>query len=327
MTPQELKETGQKFLKAGQYSDAIPLLKSAAEAFLDDESLWSDLVLAAHYSGQYEQAAEFAKQAIHQHPRSDWLWRQLGHELIQNNHLDEAEKALNNARSLNPNVAWLWRYIAALHRKQKNLKKEIDALENICELDEATGTDLNQLGIAYHNDKHFAKAVEFYRLSAKIEPSVYPLHNMGLVFSDSEVSKDLDAADAYRLALSLQPDYEPARERLDTTKRKLIPLAERALAAATGLIQSDDMFHFYVSPFEALQIEAVESIEELDMKVIQRAKKRLLQEIELNDGKVSWLDDYSLDKSLALKIVGELDNDVKRRYHWVIFQNKHLLRF
>ena len=40
------------------------------------------------------------------------------------------------------------------------------------------------------------------------------------------------------------------------------------------------------------------------MKVIQRAKKRLLQEIELNDGKVSWLDDYSLDKSCATRDCG-----------------------
>jgi len=214
-----------------------------------------------------------------------------------------------------------------MHKKRKDLENEIEALENLCALGEATWTDLNQLGVAYYNHKNFAKALERYRLSAETEPSVYPLYNMGLVFNDPEVSQDSDAADAYRRALALQPDYDPAKERLDTTKRKLVPLAERALAAATGLVQSDDMFHFYVSPFEVLQIETVESVEELDVKVIQRAKKRLLQEIKLNDGKVSWLDDYPLDMSRALAIVDELDDKAKKRYHWAIFQNKRLLGF
>jgi len=327
MTAQELKETGQRLFKAGQYSDAIPLLKSAAEAFPKDESLWQELVLAAHHGGQNEQAAEFAKQGIRHHPRSDWLWRHLGDELTQIDCLDEAEKALNNARSLNPNADWLWRYLAAMHQKRKDLEKEIEALENLRALGEATWTDLNQLGIAYKNDKNFAKALEYYRLSAETEPSIYPLYNMGLMFNDQEVSQDSDAADAYRRVLALQPDYEPAKERLDTTKRKLVPLAERALAAATGLVQSDDMFHFYASPFEVLQIEAVESVEELDVKVIQRAKKRVLQEIKLNDGKVSWLADYPLDMSRALAIVDELDDKAKKRYHWAVFQNKRLLGF
>ena len=63
------------------------------------------------------------------------------------------------------------------------------------------------------------------------------------------------------------------------------------------------------------------------MKVIQRAKKRLLQEIELNDGKVSWLDDYPLDKARALAAENELYDDAKRRYHRAVFLNKRLLGF
>ena len=327
MTDQELRNAGQRLFKAGQYSDAIPLLKSAAEAFPKDELLWSELVLAAHYGGQYEQSVEFAKQGIRELPRSDWLWRQLGGELTQIDRLDEAEKALNNACNLNPNAEWLWRHFAGLHRKQKNLEKEIEALENLCALGEANSNDLNQLGIAYHNHKNFAKAIEYYKLSAAVKLDTAPLFNMGMVFNDPEVSQDSDAADAYRRALALQPDYEPAKERLDIAKRKLVPLAERAVAAATGLVQSDDMFLFYVSPFEALQIESVESVEELDVKVIQRAKNLLLQEIKLNDGKVSWLDDYPLDMSRALAIVDELDDKAKKRYHWSVFQNKRLLGF
>ena len=259
MTAQEDKETGQRLFKAGQYSDAIPLLKSAAEAFPKDESLWLDLVMAARDSSQHEQAVEFAKQAIRQHPRSDWLWRTLGGELVATDRLDEADKALNNARTMNPNAEWLWRHLAALHQKRKNLEKEIEALEKLFAIGEATSTELNELGIANYKHKNFAKALEYYRLSFEDDPSVYPLFNMGLVFNDPEVSQDADAADAYRRALALQSDYEPAKKMLDITKQKLVPLAERALEAATVLVQSEDLFRFYVNPFEVLQIEEVDS--------------------------------------------------------------------
>ena len=149
-------------------------------------------------SGQHEQAVEFAKQGIRQHPRSDWLWRELGRELTQIDCLDEADKALRNAHSLNPKDDWLWRYLAGLQRKRKNLEKEIEALETLYRLGAANGYDLNQLGIACHNDRDFRKALKYYRLSAAAEPDAAPWFNMGLVFDDSEVSQDVDATDAYR---------------------------------------------------------------------------------------------------------------------------------
>ena len=327
MTIEESKKTGQRLFKSRQYAEALPLLKLVAEALPEEEENWQEAVLAASWSGQHQSAVAIAKQAIRRHPRSDWLWRQLGSELTTLDRLDQAERALNNARSLNPDAEWLWRYHAALHKKRGHLEKEIEAWQNLYKLEAANAHDLNSLGIAYHDQKNFKKALEFYRRSAATEPSVAPLFNMGLVFNDPEMSQDADAADSYRRALALKPDYERARERLELTKRKLLPLAERARSAAVGLVQPDEFFRFYLSPFEVLKIEALESVEELDVKVIQRAKKRLLQEIDLNDGKVSWLDDYPLDKSRALTMEDELLHEGRRRFHWAVFRNKRLLRF
>lgn len=100
-----------------------------------------------------------------------------------------------------------------------------------------------------------------------------------------------------------------------------------ARRTANGLIQKSEHFQFYLSPFEVLQIAKLENAEALDVKTIQRAKKRLLQEIELNDGKVSWLDDYALDKSRALALEDEILNESKRHFHSAVFENKSLLRF
>ena len=327
MTAQEFKETGQKLLKSGQHAEAISLLKSAAEALPKDESVWSDLMLAAAGNGQHEQAVEFAKQGIRQLPRSDWLWRHLGDELTVLDRLEEAEKALTNSENLNSNAPWLWRYWASLHQKRKAFDKEIKSREKLLVLEEPDGSELNRLGIAYHNHGNFAKAVEFYRLAATADPNTAYFFNMGLVFSHSEVSQDADATDAYRRALALKPDYESGRKNLAATREKLASLAAMARRTANGLIQKREHFQFYLSPFETLQIAKFENDEALDVKTIQRAKKRLLQEIELNDGKVSWLDDYALDKSRALALEDEILNESKRHFHSAVFENKPLLRF
>jgi hypothetical protein len=112
----------------------------------------------------------------------------------------------------------------------------------------------------------------------------------------------------------------------DQRNTSILPLAERARAAAAGLIRTEEWFQFYLSPYEALQIEEVPSVEYLDTKVIQRAKKKLLQEIELQ-GKVSWLDGFALDLSRAHTLDDELLDASKARHHLFVFRDKNLLRF
>ncbi|MEW6574184.1 MAG: tetratricopeptide repeat protein [Bacillota bacterium] len=327
MNVSNIIEQVSRLLKEHRYDDAQRLLTSAIQELPKEELLWEYLVYVACCAGKHEEAVEFAKQAIRYYPHSDWLWQNLGRELILLGRLDEAEKALNNAKSLNPNESCLWRYFAWLHQKRKEYGKEIEALENLHALGEADANELNSLGIAYYNQGNFAKALKFYQLSVAAEPSAVPLFNMGVVYNHPEVSQDADAADAYRRALLLDPSDEDVQKRLEATKKRLIPLAQRARASASDLIRPEEYFQFYVNPYEVLQLDKIKSLENLDIKAIQRAKKILLQEIELNESKVSWLGDYPLDKSIALALEDELYDEDKRLYHWAVFQNQRLLRF
>jgi tetratricopeptide (TPR) repeat protein len=292
-----------------------------------DQAAWQNLVAEARDSGQTEKAVELAKQAVIEHPGSDWLWRVLGGELIELELLDDAENALDIAHSLDPNSDWLWRHFAALHRMRQDLDAEIESLEILARRNLANGNDYNQLGTAYHKHGDFAKAVNCYRRSAAAEPQPDTWVNLAVVYSDSELSQDADAADSCCRALEIKADHKKAKELLDSIQRKLSPLADQALTAANGLIEPDEFYEFYINPFELLQIEDVTVADKLNAKEIQQAKKRLLHELELNDGLVSWLDDHSLDKSRALALVDELDDDAKRRYHLEIFRNKPLLDF
>lgn len=327
MSNREQTEAGRRLFAEKRYREAIPLLKAAAESPGSEEILWQELVLAASRDEEHSEAADFAREGVHRFPRSDWLWRQLGNELTKCDRLDEAEKALANARTLNAKADWLWRYYAELHKKRKNPGKQIQALEHLWALGMASAYDLNILGIAYHDEKDFGKAVEWYRRASRAERWTAPLFNMGLVFNDPEVSQDADAADAYRRALLIDPNYKVAIDKLDVTKRKLLPLAARAVSNAASLLGAEDYFQFYLSPFEAFAIDDIDDPAEVDAKTVLRAKKRLLSEIELNDGKVGWLGGYQLDRSRALAIEEELLNETKRSWHWEVFAHKPLLRF
>ena len=53
----------------------------------------------------------------------------------------------------------------------------------------------------------------------------------------------------------------------------------------------------------------------------------LLQEIELEDGSVAWMPDAIIDKSRAIDVCAELNDDRRRLFHWNVFQNKPLLDF
>ncbi len=326
MTTADLKLKGRQLYSERRYSEAIPLLKEATDGASEDENLWQQLVLANHLAGHFEQAAIVAKQGLQQHERSAWLWMQLGSELIELDRLDEAETALDRSHRLKPREPWLWRYNARLHRKRKNLSLEIDALETLVALNAADGNDLNWLGIAHRNNGNLAKAVEYYGRSVATAPDVAALFNMGLAFATPELSQDIDATDAHRRALLLNPKYEKSREQLNALKQKLSPLAVRARQASASLFPQERRFDFYVSPIEALNLVNIKSVEDLEPKAVRHAKRELFAAIEL-EGTVSWLDDFRLDKARAIAVLDELDDHTKRAHHLAIFQNKPLLRF
>ena len=341
LTADQFTQAGKELMKAGKFADAVHPLRSAADLNKGKEEIWQDLVVAASAAGQHVEAIDFSKQGLQNHPRSDWLWRKLGAELMAVDRLDEAEKAFLNAENLKPDAPWLWRCRAQLYEKKQETDKQINALEILDEFGEASGEDLNSLGIAHHNQGNFAKALHYYGRSAQILNDPAPRRNMGLVYSHPEVSQDVDAADAYRRLLEVHPDYELAKRSLAAIKKKLISLAESAVPLSEGLLAPNDCFQFYVNPFEALNasvtlfpdptmfadLTADELYLEIDEKLIQRARTLLLSEIKLEEGVVNWMDNAKLDAARVQEVCAELDSEEMKRYHWYVYRNDRLLRF
>src|SRR5687767_10659770 len=118
------------------------------------------------------------------------------------------------------------------------------------------------------------------------QPTEPPLEPEQGTDASDRLPHPLDSADNYRGMLALRPKYDRALEGLERVKSVLVPLARRTAAVGTSLLRTDEWFQFYVSPFELLQIAPAGVA---DVRAVQRAKKRLIQELQLNDGRVLWL--------------------------------------
>lgn len=312
----------------GKRAAAVELLAEATAKNPDDEVAWQELTLASSHNGQHADTIRYCTEAVKHHPRSDWLWRQLAHALISDSRLDEAEEALDAAWRLNPKAPFLWRYLADLHKARNDTGEEIAALEHLHTQGTANTHDLIRLGNLYFNSKRdFGRAIQVYRHATAVGSSAVAYYNLGLVFSNPEVSQDLDAADAYRRALEVQPDYALAKQQLDETATKLRPLMQRARDEANGVVPPDHHFQFYINPIELLRLDASIDSDPEHVKQIQRARKQLLHEIELNDGLVGWMENLAIDKSHALSLVDELHDETRLCVHAIIHRNAPLRRF
>ncbi len=141
------------------------------------------------------------------------------------------------------------------------------------------------------------------------------------------MSQDVDAVDSLRRALYVAADYQPAIKKLGEITPRLFGLAQEALKHGETFLHLGECFQFYLNPFEMLGCESGESIEAFDAKRIQRLKKAVLQEIELEDGTLQSLGGFVVDKSRAIGLCEDLFDDKLRRCHWQVFQNPFLLWF
>ncbi len=147
--------------------------------------------------------------------------------------------------------------------QQREFGGDEEKLFNVLKLLDAKGkivdSDLNMLGIGYHKQKDYHKAIDCYRRFASDDESAVGYFNLGLALSAPEISQDADAVDAWRRALEQDPSYEKAQQRLDGILPRLIELRDRILAEGGELIGKDQQYLNYVNPFELLNLVDVQN--------------------------------------------------------------------
>ena len=289
---------------------------------------WWNLALAQHSLGKLQDSITSLKTLLKLAPNFASGWAQYGVVLAANNQVDQGLKALSQALQLDPDQAFAARQAARICREQKNSDGEIHYLTRLDAVGHADGNDLNRLGIAYFEKKHFGKAIDYYHRSAAVLESCAPYFNLALAYNNDEVSQDADAIDCLQRALLIDPDYEKATARLATIKPRLEKLAQNVLHDGEIGLPKEDWYQFYLNPFELLVGRNYDyDIDAYDAKQIQKLKRHLIQEIELEDGALHYVEGLAIDKSRAIGLCEELNDETLKNYHWLVFSEPNLLDF
>lgn len=303
----------------------------AHELIASDErntDAWWNLALAQHSLGNLEDSISSLKTVLKLAPGFAPGWTQYGVVLAANKQIEQSLKALSHALQLDPNHASAAKQAAQICKERKDSDGEIHYLTRLDAMGHADGNDLNRLGIAYFEKKHFGKAIDYYHRSAAVLESCAPYFNLALAYNHDEVSQDADAIDCLERALLIDPDYEKATARLATIKPRLEKLAQNVLQDGEIGLPKEDWYQFYVNPFELLVGRNYDyDIDEYDAKQIQRLKRRLIQEIELEDGEIHYVEGLAIDKSRAIGLCEELNDETLKNYHWLVFSEPNLLGF
>jgi tetratricopeptide (TPR) repeat protein len=310
-----------------RHDDAFVLVRQVLASEPDNADAHWLAGLTLHSLNRRDESVAYLRDTVRLAPK--WVpgWAQLGVVLSEQGKVRDGRTALFRALKLNPTDEFSLRQLARLSREEKDYESELNFLLELYSIGNANARDLNAIGIAYFNQRNFWQAIEFYNLSIAAEPSPEPLFNLALIYNHPEVSRDVDATDCLRRALSLRPDYKAAIDKLAGITERLSKLAKNVLGIGETLLPQQDWFRFYLNPFEILGANDTVDLGNFDAKWIQSAKKRIKAEMQLDDGRLEILDSVQFDVNRILEVADELFNEDKKAFHWNVFQTRPLLRF
>jgi tetratricopeptide (TPR) repeat protein len=184
--------------------------------------------------------------------------------------------------------------------------------------------NINVLGNHYLAEGNYHLALSYYKKILNIKDYPYGYHNSAIAYWS--MSQLLNAIDTFAINIKLNPDYKDSKEEFTKHLPQLEELEKIIPSNKRNILSKSDWYENYINPFHLLEIQDDE-IDHLDSRLIQAYRKKLLQEIDLEDGKISWLDDKTIDKSRAIGVCDELSDDISYNFHLRVFKYKPLLNF
>jgi tetratricopeptide (TPR) repeat protein len=212
--------------------------------------------------------------------------------------------------------------------KRETDEKELNILKLLDELNLLSDYQINKIGILYYQKGNYLMSIKYWQKISKgsllLKDSLF---NLGLAYKQPELSQKVDSVDVWRYLLKIYPDQENAVKCLSNILPNLLELAKKNDQNKTTILNRDQWYRFYINPYELINASNLLQFEDFDTKQINKLKKILLHEIELEDGKISWMSQIHIDKSKAISLCDELSDVVKSKFHWLVFNNKSLLHF
>ncbi len=315
-----------------RYEEALISATLATESDPDNAEAWWQVALNRLSLGDMRNAIPALERTVELAPYFSLGWVRYGSTLFKMGDEYSAQEAFETSLEEDPDQEEALEALADIYYRQNKDSRETDEreLSILTRLQDVAGlsaAQLNRIGILHYQKKNFFEAIKYWEYGVPLSDDPYCLFNLGLVYNHQEVSQDADAVDLWRLTTKRYPDFTRSHESISSVLPRLLALAKNATKQKLTLLPKDQWYGFYLSPFELLNSPNNITLYGFDAKTIQRFKKALLQEIELEEGFISWMAGVHIDKSKAIGVCEELNDEKKREYHWHVFHNKPLLDF
>lgn len=326
MTVEELIDLAKKRRSEKRHQEALSLANAAVEKAPNKADAWWQVALAKYALDDLAGASTALQKTVEFAPSFAYGWALYGRALWRLGQDAKALEVLEHALAVDADEDDALETLADLYGKKGDEDKQFKVLNHLALTKGVPARFFNRLGILHYNRKNYLDAIDYYKRHAVYDKDPAPLFNLGLVYNSQEVSQEADAVDIWRLTAKRFPEFDRSQVEL---KRVLPRVLERTrpIAERSSLLAPGQWYSSYLNPYELLNVSREMAFDELTPKVLQKLKRTLLQEIELEDGRVSWMEDSQIDKSRAIKICDEAYDERLSEYHWSVFQSPPLLRF
>jgi hypothetical protein len=125
----------------------------------------------------------------------------------------------------------------------------------------------------------------------------------------------------------LDPSNEKASESCLRIKQRFSIITQDVSFSKCTLLPPEDFYGVYINPYTLLGYDQNINVEDISEKDIQKRKKLLLQEIDLEEGRVQTLSGHIIDRSRAISLCEELLENSKKTFHSVLFRDERLNNF
>lgn len=313
-----------------RYDEALVSGLAAVELEPDNANTWWQVALAHWMLSDHKKNLPVLRKVVELAPGFANGWSRLGQVLEELDNNREALTAFERALSEDADHEGALRGLARLYPELEDARtdaEELHVLERLEALHGLSNWHTNRIGVLYYQSGNNFDAIKYWQRCAFENQSSAGLYNLGLAYSRADVAQATDAIDAWRLCHSKFPDHDESQKKILAHLPRSIAQATRVREIPASLLPKDQWHSFYMNPFELLDSGLALDYEDYDTKTIQKQKKALLQEIELEDGHVSWLPGVLVDKSKAISLCDELHDEERRLFHWMVFEHKPLLTY
>jgi tetratricopeptide (TPR) repeat protein len=316
--------------EAGRLDEALLAARRATSVDPDEANAWWQLSLATWERDGAAAAIPHLKKTVELADAFAYGWQRLGDAYKGAAMVDKAVECWEQSVAADSERSASWRQLANAYRERERAgddDREFEALKALERLGDVQPHMWNRLGNCYFDRKQHQKAVQCYKRYAAEDGGYVAFYNLAQSLNSPQLQQRTDAIDAWRRAELAGSQDEDAKARLKTWLPKAIELRQRVLASRRVLLSQEEWYSAYVNPYELLWLMGDGDLAGLDVKAIQKAKKKLLQEIELEDGLVEWVPGLRIDRSRAMKIADELLDDSLASYQRLVAENRELCSF